>query len=157
MDVTDLDPAEVLSVSHPLAHPPAAVFAAFTEPDRLAAWFGPPGWSVPRESVLLEVRAGGRQQFRLVQDADPAQVAPVHGTYSRVEPGVLLEGREALPGPDGEPTASHVLTRTEFVATGDGGTLLVLTQGPLPPAVHPGAAAAWRGSFSRLEALLATG
>ena len=28
MDVTDLDPAEVFSVSHALAHPPAAVFAA---------------------------------------------------------------------------------------------------------------------------------
>ena len=64
MDVTDLDPAEVLSVSRALAHPPAAVFAAFTEPDRLAAWFGPPGWSVPRESVLLEVWPGGRQRFR---------------------------------------------------------------------------------------------
>jgi uncharacterized protein YndB with AHSA1/START domain len=157
MDVTDLDPAEVFSVSHALAQPPAAVFAAFTEPDRLAAWFGPPGWSVSRESVLLEVRPGGRQRFRMVHDADPAQVAPVHGTYLRVEPDALLEGREALPGPDGEPTSSHVLTRTEFVATEEGGTLLVLTQGPLPPAVHPGAAAAWRSSFTRLEALLAGG
>ena len=144
MDVTDLDPAEVFSVSHALAHPPAAVFAAFTEPDRLAAWFGPPGWSVPRESVLLEVRPGGRQRFRMVHDTDPAQVAPVHGTYLRVERDALLEGREALPGPDGRPTAGHVLTRTEFVPTQEGGTLLVLTQGPLPPAVHPGAAAAWR-------------
>lgn len=157
MDVTDLDPAEVFSVSHALAHPPAAVFAAFTEPDRLAAWFGPPGWSVPRESVLLEVRPGGRQRFRMVHDTDPAQVAPVHGTYLRVERDALLEGREALPGPDGRPTAGHVLTRTEFVPTREGGTLLVLTQGPLPAAVHPGAAAAWRGSFARLEALLAAG
>lgn len=157
MDVTDLDPAEVFSVSHDLPHPPTAVFAAFTDPDRLAAWFGPEGWSVPRESVLLEVRPGGRQRFRMVNDADPAQVAPVHATYLRVEQDALLEGREALPGPDGEPTHQHVLVRTEFLATGDGGTLLVLTQGPLPAVVHAGAAAGWRSSFAKLEALLARG
>jgi len=157
MDVTDLDPAEVFSVSHDLAHPPAAVFAAFTDPDRLAAWFGPQGWSVPRDSVLLEVRPGGRQHFRMVNDADPAQVSPVHATYVRVEQDALLEGREALPGPHGEPTGVTILLRVEFLATGDGGTLLVVTQGPLPESVHGGAAAGWRSSFVKLEALLAGG
>ncbi|MFI7483900.1 SRPBCC domain-containing protein [Kocuria sp. M1R5S2] len=157
MDVTDLDPTELLTVSHELPHPPASVFAAFTEADRLAAWFGPRGWSVPRESVLLEVRPGGRQRFRLVNDADPAQVSPVHATYLRVEQDALLEGREVLPGPDGGPTGPHLLLRTEFLDTGDGGTVLVLTQGPLPAAVHPRAAQAWRGSFEKLEALLARG
>ena len=57
MDVTDLDPAEVFSVSHALANPPAAVFAAFTEPDRLAAWFGPPGWSDTRDELAADPRA----------------------------------------------------------------------------------------------------
>ncbi|GGG49441.1 hypothetical protein GCM10011374_09900 [Kocuria dechangensis] len=155
MDVTDLDPAEVFSVSHDLAHPPAAVWAAFTEPDRLAGWFGPQGWSVPRDSVELDVRPGGRQRFRMVSDADPAQVSPVHATYVRVEQDALLEGREALPGPDGRPTQTFVLMRAEFLPTGDGGTLLVVTQGPLPPAVHAGAAAGWRSSFVKLDALLA--
>ncbi|MEF3119790.1 SRPBCC family protein [Kocuria flava] len=157
MDVTDLDPAEVFSVSHDLPHPPAAVFAAFTDPDRLAAWFGPQGWSVPRESVVLEPRPGGRRDFLMVSDADPRQIVPVRSTCLRLEQDALLEAREVLPGPDGEPSGPHVLQRVELLATGDGGTLLVVSQGPLPAAVHEGAAAGWRSSFARLEALLAAG
>ena len=41
--------------------PRAMVYRAFTDPDQLAAWFGPVGWSVPRDSVDVDVALpGGR-------------------------------------------------------------------------------------------------
>ena len=34
------------------------VYKAFTDPDQLAAWFGPVGWSVPRDSVDIDLGSG---------------------------------------------------------------------------------------------------
>jgi hypothetical protein len=63
-----------------LPHSIERVWAALTEPDRLAKWF--PGFS-------LEARQGGRFEIRFGGDcAGPAHVS---GTVSRFEPPTVLE------------------------------------------------------------------
>ena len=57
--------------------PRALVYQAFVDPDQVAQWFGPVGWSVPRDSIDIDLRVGGRQKFTMVNDADPSQTSPV--------------------------------------------------------------------------------
>src|ERR671917_608436 len=38
---------------------------AWIDPDRLAEWFGPAGFETPRESVEIDLRAGGRFHLRM--------------------------------------------------------------------------------------------
>ena len=61
-------------------HPPEAVWAAITEPERLADWF--PGFQVERQ-------AGG--VFQIWFDGDCDGPAHVEGTVSRFEPPHVLE------------------------------------------------------------------
>ena len=44
--------------------PRELVYRAFIDPDQLAQWFGPVGWSVPRDTVDIDARVGGQLQPR---------------------------------------------------------------------------------------------
>jgi uncharacterized protein YndB with AHSA1/START domain len=130
--------------------PRALVYRAFTDPDQLAQWFAPVGWSVPRDTIDMDVRVGGRQKFVMVNNEDPTQTSPADGTFTEVVENELLVGQEELP--DGT-----VLTiRYEFHDE-DGKTRLVLTQGPFPEEIEPMAREGWGSSFTKLDTLLAQG
>jgi uncharacterized protein YndB with AHSA1/START domain len=58
--------------------PRALVHRAFTDPDQLAAWFGPVGLSVPRDSVEIDARVGGHQRFTMVNE--PTRPRPRRST-----------------------------------------------------------------------------
>ena len=51
--MTDLVITRIFDAPRPM------VYRAFVDPDQLAAWFGPVGWSVPRDSVSVETKPGG--------------------------------------------------------------------------------------------------
>jgi uncharacterized protein YndB with AHSA1/START domain len=51
-----------LAVSRVFDAPRALVFRAFTDPDRLATWWGPSGNSLPRDEIEFDVRPGGFQR-----------------------------------------------------------------------------------------------
>jgi uncharacterized protein YndB with AHSA1/START domain len=53
----DVDPTRVLNAPREL------VYEAFTDPDRLARWYGPVGFSVPRDCVDIDARVGGRLRW----------------------------------------------------------------------------------------------
>jgi uncharacterized protein YndB with AHSA1/START domain len=40
--------------------PRERVFAAWTDPAQVAAWYGPEHFDTPRENVHIELRVGGR-------------------------------------------------------------------------------------------------
>jgi len=40
--------------------PIESLFGAWTDPDQLAAWYGPVGFTSPRESVTMDPKLGGR-------------------------------------------------------------------------------------------------
>jgi uncharacterized protein YndB with AHSA1/START domain len=62
--------------------PPAKVFAAWTEPEMLAHWFGPHRTRV--EIAEADPRVGGR--FHVVMVEDSGERHDISGTYSEVEP-----------------------------------------------------------------------
>ena len=135
--------------------PREAVYRAFTDPDQLSAWFGPVGWSVPRDTVELDVRVGGRQQFTMVNDADPSQASPVDATYVEVIENELLVGEERW-GVPGVQDLGVMQARLEFHDQGDGTTMLVIRQGPYTAEMRKMADMGWESSFTKLDALLAS-
>lgn len=58
---TRMDEDRTAATERTLPHPPEAVFAAFETPERLAAWWGPAGFS--NEFERFDFRVGGRWVF----------------------------------------------------------------------------------------------
>jgi len=133
--------------------PREMVYRAFVDPDQLAAWFGPLGWSVPRDTVDVDARPGGHQRFTMVDDADPSRTSPVNATFTEVVENELLVGEEPLSGVPGYEGAVMRI-RLEFHDEQGGRTRLVLTQGPFTEEWESGAREGWNGSFTKLDKLL---
>ena len=105
-----------------VASPIDDVFRAFTEPDRLAGWWGPEGFTV--SDVVSDARPGG--EFRLIMtgpDAGPGQ--PVEGRYREVTPPSHLVAEISATASDGSPLVTAVLTI--HLAQADGGTEIHLS------------------------------
>ncbi len=135
--------------------PRELVWRAFTDPDQFAAWFGPVGWSVPRDTVDMDVRVGGHQRFTMVNDDDPSMTSPADGTFAELVENELLVGYEELKGFPGVPDGTRMTLRLEFHDEPGGKTRLVLRQGPFDPAMASNAEQGWGSSFTKLDALLA--
>ena len=60
----------------------AELWAAWTEPARLATWWGKRGWNVDPSSVTMDVRAGGR--FTLTSVDGQGNEMPQSATYREV-------------------------------------------------------------------------
>jgi uncharacterized protein YndB with AHSA1/START domain len=133
--------------------PRELVYRAFTDPDQLAQWFGPVGYSVPRDSVDIDVRVGGHERFVMVSDTNPDERSPVNATFTEVAENELLVGSEEweMPGQEG---VVRMTARFEFHDE-DGKTRLVLRQGPYTEEVEQMARQGWESSFTKLDALLA--
>jgi len=131
--------------------PREMVYQAFVDPDQFSQWFGPVGWSVPRDTVSVDMRLGGRQLFTMVNDEDPSMTSPASGTVTEVVPNELLVLQEQVETPDGPYTMT---LRLEFHDEG-GKTRLVLQQGPYTDLVEGQAREGWMSSFTKLDALLA--
>jgi uncharacterized protein YndB with AHSA1/START domain len=136
--------------------PRELVWRAFTDPDELAAWFGPVGYSVPRDSVDSDVRAGGHQRFTMVPD-DPGNPpgGPVDATIDEVVEHELIVSHEDLTGEMAEMFGTDRLSlRLEFHDE-NGKTRLVINQGPYQDDFVGNAREGWGSSFTKLDTLLA--
>jgi uncharacterized protein YndB with AHSA1/START domain len=136
--------------------PRELVYRAFTDPDQLSEWFGPVGYSVPRESVDIDLRVGGHQRFEMVPD-DPASppAGKVDGVFDEVIENELLVGHEDLTEQMAALFGAPRLTlRLEFHDE-DGKTRLVLRQGPYSQEMSGNAREGWGSSFGKLDDLLA--
>ena len=71
-----------LTLDRTLRAPPARVWAAWTQPEVMATWFGP--HHVRVEQAEADVRVGGR--FRVVMREDNGERHEVAGDYAVVEP-----------------------------------------------------------------------
>jgi uncharacterized protein YndB with AHSA1/START domain len=146
--MTDLVLTRIFDAPRPM------VYRAFVDPDQLAAWFGPVGWSVPRDSVSIEAKPGGHQRFTMVNDEDPNQSSPVSATFVEVVENELLVGEEDISQIDAF-EGDVMRMRIEFHDEPDGKTRIVLTQGPYSDKWESDARAGWNSSFTKLDALLA--
>lgn len=140
--------------------PRETVFEAWTDPDRVAKWWGPEGFDTPRKKVSIDLRVGGR--FDLVMVVASAEIAAGMqvelGTefperseiIGLVEPWLLALKSEAQPE-IGLPAPT--VTFIEFREGGDEARI-ALTSGPYTETMQPHAEAGWSGSFDKLDALL---
>jgi uncharacterized protein YndB with AHSA1/START domain len=139
-----------VQIAHVFDAPPELVFEAFVDPDQVAQWWAPEGFEVPRESVDVDARVGGRIHFTMAESGGGAEY-PVHFEIVELSrPQLLVMRSPAMPevGID-EPT----LTRVELEPDGDG-TRVTVTQGPHTDEMAANAEAGWRGSFEKLDVLL---
>ena len=133
--------------------PPERVYRAFTDPDQFAQWYGPVWFPVPRDTVELDARVGGRQRFAMVSDDDPSMRTEFDGRFTEVVQDELLSSSgtwEGIPGQT-EPWPSNL--RVELHDQ-DGKTRLVLREGPHPPGTADLGRQAWEMMLPNLESLL---
>jgi uncharacterized protein YndB with AHSA1/START domain len=134
--------------------PRELVYRAFTDPDQLAQWFGPAGFSVPRDTIDIDARVGGHQRFVMVSDDDPNMTSPVNATFTEVVENELLVGTEDWEGVPGQQESTGMYLRIEFHDE-DGKTRLVLRQGPHTTQMEGMVREGWNSSFTKLDTLLA--
>lgn len=135
--------------------PRVLVYQAFTDPDQLAAWWGPFGCSLPREQIECDVRPGGFQQWTMVVADEPSIRIRIRTDLTEVVEGELLDGTQHVSGqvPEGvQPFETRV--RIEFHDEADGRTRVELRQW-LPEHAPDGSEQGWLESFSKLDAMLA--
>jgi uncharacterized protein YndB with AHSA1/START domain len=107
-----------LTLKRRLNAPPAKVYAAWTEPAKIACWFGPQGAEVLRAEA--DVRVGGR--YRVIFRVPDGEQHDVSGVYREVVPNQKLVFTWAwISTPERESLVTVALKRD-----GDG-TLLTLT------------------------------
>ena len=82
--------AREITITRVFDAPRELVWRAWTEPERLARWWGKRGWSTPLASITMDVRPGGVFRLTSVSDADGTEM-PSDGVYREVvEPERLV-------------------------------------------------------------------
>ena len=136
-----------LSMTRTLDAPPPAVWTALTDPDQLASWWGPVGFTVPR--IWLDLRVGG--SYRIEMKPPEGGAFFLQGEFRDISPpfGLAFTFRWEDPDPDDRETVV-TLSLTEVGER----TALVLDQGPFLTearlALHR---SGWSDSFDKLAAL----
>lgn len=85
-------------------HPPAALFAAFADPTRLARWWGPAG--ATNEFHEFDLRPGGR--WRMTMRMPDGSAYPMEKTFVEVEPPRRIVVAHAQAGHDFTLAMSYV-------------------------------------------------
>jgi len=143
-----------LAISRVFDAPRELVYRAFTDPDQLAAWWGPIGNSLPRDEIEFDVRPGGYQRWTEVFAAEPELRVHIYIDLTDVADGELLEGIMHATGqlPKGiEPFETRF--RVEFHDEADGRTRLEIRQW-LPERLSAPSEEGWLEAFTKLDAAL---
>lgn len=128
--------------------PPALVFAAWTEPEHLAHWSGPEGFTTPHHE--MDLRLGGR--YRACLRSPEGVEHWVRGVYREVQPHVRLVMTHAWEDERGEPGPETLVTVT-FAEEGPGRTRMNFRQsGFTSKQSRDGHQGGWSSSFDKLAA-----
>ena len=132
--------------------PREQVFKAWTDPDAVAAWFGPAHFDTPRERVRIDLRVGGRYELTMVQRDSGAEFPVGYEILELVEPELLVLRSDPVPEAGmHEPT----IVRVRFHGHG-AKTRMTLSDGPYPAGIGH-AEAGWSAAFDKLEARVIAG
>jgi uncharacterized protein YndB with AHSA1/START domain len=130
--------------------PRERVFRAWTDPDDVAAWFGPEQFDTPRERIRIDPRVGGRYELTMVQREGGAEFPVGYEILELVEPELIVLRSDPMPEVGmHEPT----VVRVEFHDHG-AKTRMTLTDGPYPEG-RGHAETGWSAAFDKLAALVA--
>jgi uncharacterized protein YndB with AHSA1/START domain len=140
------EPAEhVLVISRVFDAPPRRLFEVWTDPEHIARWWGPRGFTVPHHEI--DIRVGGA--FRVCMRSPDGTDHWVRGVYREIVAGKRLVFTYAWEDEKGEPRHETLVTFT-FVAEGDK-TKLTLRQAVFESVTardaHQGG---WTSNFDRL-------
>jgi uncharacterized protein YndB with AHSA1/START domain len=131
--------------------PRETVFRAWTDPDQVAAWYGPEHFDTPRERIRIDLRVGGRYELTMVQRDGGAEFAIGYEILELVEPELIVLRSDPMPEVGmHEPT----VLRVEFYDHG-AKTRMTLTDSPYPPAGRGHAEAGYNAAFDKLATLVA--
>jgi uncharacterized protein YndB with AHSA1/START domain len=73
--------------------PRELVWRAWTDPEQVARWFGPRGFTTPRSTITMDVRPGGTFEVTMISD-DDGKAYPSGGTFLEVEEPERLAWRD---------------------------------------------------------------
>ena len=130
--------------------PPAKVFAAFTDPEKVKHWMGPGEMKAVRAES--EVRVGGR--YRWVMQSPAGGIHDVGGVYREIVPNeklVFTWAWKAEP-PD---TPHESLVTVLFKADGGGTLLTLIHENLFDEDSRNGHEKGWIGAFDKLEKYVA--
>ncbi len=131
--------------------PRERVFNAWTNPDELAAWYGPEHVDTPRERIHIDLRVGGRYELTMVQRRGKGEFAIGYEIVELVEPELIVLRSDPMPEIGmREPT----VLRVEFHDHG-AKTRMTLSEGPYPPAGRGHAEVGYNAAFDKLATLVA--
>jgi uncharacterized protein YndB with AHSA1/START domain len=149
--LTEQVSAQEITLTRVFDAPRELVWKAWTEPEQLARWWGPDGWSNPVSEIRMDVRPGGGFKVTSVSDEDGTEM-PSHGVYREVvEPERLV-----LEEPAEESWHEGAVSVVSFTDLGDGRTeLVVRTTIQTTDEIRASAEAGMAGSLDRLGKHLA--
>ena len=149
--MAEADAAREVTINRVFDAPRGLVWKEWTEPERLAWWWGARGWSTPPEGIGMDVRPGGVFRVTSVSEADGSEMT-TEGVYLEVVEPERLVFEEAAEGA----WHSGAVTVVTFADLGDGRTEMVFRATIRTTAEGIDAAAAGlAGAFDRLAGRLA--
>jgi uncharacterized protein YndB with AHSA1/START domain len=143
------DPGELrLRLRRVLPVPPAAVFKAHTNPEELAKWWGPKGFTVP--AIELDLRVGG--SYRIAMQPPDGDVFHLSGEFRAVEPPERLSYTFRWDPPDTDDRETVVAISLRDLG---GSTEMIVDQGIFATEERRGIHdQGWTDSLDRLEELV---
>jgi uncharacterized protein YndB with AHSA1/START domain len=132
--------------------PRQRVFKAWTDPDTVAAWFGPEHMEAPRDRIHIDLRVGGRYELTMVSRGGGAEFAIGYDIMELVEPELIVLRSDPMPE-----VGMHkpTIVRVEFHDHG-AKTRMTLSDSPQPPEGRSHAEAGWSAALDKLAAVVAT-
>jgi uncharacterized protein YndB with AHSA1/START domain len=126
------------------------VFAAWTDPDEVAAWYGPEHFDTPRDLVHIDLRVGGRYELTMVRRDSGERFALGYEIIELRPPALLVLLADPMPEAG---SSEPIRTRIELFDHGEK-TRMTLTDGPY--ARNAGyAEAGWNAAFDKLATRVA--
>jgi uncharacterized protein YndB with AHSA1/START domain len=141
--------AQQVAITHVFEAPIEHVFRAWTDPDELAAWYGPASMRTPREQIQIDLRVGGRYELTMVSLEGDREFSIGYEIVELSPPELLVLKSDPM-AEAGKDAATTVRVALEDLG---GRTRMTLTDGPLPYG-REHAEAGYRAAVEKLAAHL---
>jgi uncharacterized protein YndB with AHSA1/START domain len=139
-----------LTIRRTFNAPRERVFAAWTQPEELKNWFGPPGFTIPE--LAMDVRTGGK--YRIVMVSPEGEKHIVDGVFSEVRKPERLAYTWRWEEDDGSKARDTFVT-IEFHDKGKETEMVFTHEGFASEESRENHNKGWTGIFEKLAAYLA--
>src|SRR5918992_5698791 len=77
--------------------PRERVFRAWTDPEEVAAWYGPEGSETPRDRIHIDLRVGGRYELTMLRPGGGGEFSIGYEIVELVEPELIVLRSDPMP------------------------------------------------------------